>query len=391
VTTGSGVQLFANGVASKLTFTGAGAVGPQSLYSTDPSKDTIGTIMVATPTGTATDLLGPSGAQSGTIKALGELRDTTLVQAQNQLDDLAAGVASALGTTTVTGTASAGTYSFDLSQLQAGNTLTLNYTDAAGKAQSITLVKVGSASSLPVDPTAVPGASGKVVGIDFSGGLSGALTQIQAALGSDFDASLSGSTLQVAADPAAGATLTGLSGRVTATALQGQGTALPLFVDTGGGPYTGSLDGGGQRTGFAARITVNGAIAADPALLVKYTASTLSGDQTRPAALRDALASGNLVWHADTGIGTAADPYTGSAADFAAQILNRQGGAAAQASSVAAGQQVVVNTLQDSMNATSGVNIDAEMEKLIQLQLSYSANARVMTTVNQMIQSLLQT
>ena len=390
ITTTSGIQLLANGAASQLTFSGTANVGPQSLYDPDPAKDTIGTITVRTPTGSTSDLLAPGGAQSGTIKALAELRDQTLVQAQGQLDDLAAGMASALSSTTITDTDGSDGYTIDLSRLQAGNTLTVDYTDGSGKAQSLTFVKVGSAASLPVDPSQVPGVAGKVVGIDFSGGPSGALTQIQAALGADFDATLSGTTLQVAADPAGSATMNGLSARVTVTALQGQGTALPLFVDTNNALYTGSLDGGGQRTGFAARIAVNATVAADPSLLSKYTSTTLSGDGARPAALRDALNSAALAWHPDTGIGTAGSPYTGSAADFAAQILNVQGGAAAQAASVASGQQVVVNTLQDSMNATSGVNLDEQMQKLIQLQLAYSSNARVMTTVNQMIQSLLE-
>jgi flagellar hook-associated protein 1 FlgK len=390
LTTNSGIQLLANGVASKLVFSGGGNVGPHSLYNSDPSKDTIGTIMVTTPAGGKTDLLGSSGAQSGTIKALADLRDNTLVQAQTQLDDLAAGIASALSSTTVSDTDGSDGYTADLSKLQAGNTLTVNYTDGFGAAQSVTLVRVDSAASLPVDPTEVPGATGKVIGVDFSGGLPGVLSQIQGALGGDFDASLSGSTLTVAAAPAGSATVTGLSSRFSVTALQGQGTAMPLFVESGGTPYTGNLDGDGQRVGFAQRITVNSAVASAPSLLVKYSSSTLSGDASRPAALRDALDNSDLTWHPDTGIGTTSDPYAGSPANFAAQILNRQGGAAAQAASIASGQQIVVNTLQDSMNKTSGVNLDDQMEKLIQLQLAYSSNARVLTTVNQMIQSLLQ-
>jgi flagellar hook-associated protein 1 FlgK len=390
LTTNTGIQLLANGVASKLTFTGTGNVGAQSFYNTDPSKNTIGTIVVATPTGGSIDLLGPSGAQSGQIKALGDLRDTALVQAQSQLDDLAAGMATALNSTNVSDTDGSDGYNFDLSQLQPGNTLTVNYTDAGGAAQSVTLVRVNSADSLPVDGSEVPGAAGKVVGIDFSGGMAGVLSQIQGALGSNFDATLTGSTLSVAAAPAGTATMRGLSAEVSATAVQGQGTALPLFVEQNNAPYTGSLDGIGQRSGFAARIAVNGAIIADPTLLVKSTPTTLSGDGTRPAALRDALSNAATAWHSDSGIGTAAAPYTGSAGQFAAQIINVQAGAAANAASVASGQQVVVNTLQDSMNSTSGVNLDEQMQKLIQLQLAYSSNARVMTTVNQMIQSLLQ-
>ena len=42
------------------------------------------------------------------------------------------------------------------------------------------------------------------------------------------------------------------------------------------------------------------------------------------------------------------------------------------------------------MNATSGVNIDQEMANLISLQTAYGANARVMTAVRDMIDTLMK-
>jgi len=52
---------------------------------------------------------------------------------------------------------------------------------------------------------------------------------------------------------------------------------------------------------------------------------------------------------------------------------------------------VVVNSLQARFNDTSAVNIDNEMARLITLQTTYGANARVMSTVKQMLDALLQT
>jgi len=46
--------------------------------------------------------------------------------------------------------------------------------------------------------------------------------------------------------------------------------------------------------------------------------------------------------------------------------------------------------LQQRFNDQSGVNIDTEMSNLIALQNAYSANARVMSTVQQMMSILLQ-
>ena len=42
------------------------------------------------------------------------------------------------------------------------------------------------------------------------------------------------------------------------------------------------------------------------------------------------------------------------------------------------------------MNSSSGVNIDEEMSNLITLQTAYGANARVMTAVRDMIDTLMK-
>ena len=60
------------------------------------------------------------------------------------------------------------------------------------------------------------------------------------------------------------------------------------------------------------------------------------------------------------------------------------------AQQLAQGQDVVVNTLQQKFNSTSGVNIDAEMSSLIALQNTYAANAHVMSVVQTMMQTLMQ-
>ena len=72
------------------------------------------------------------------------------------------------------------------------------------------------------------------------------------------------------------------------------------------------------------------------------------------------------------------------------QFTSAQGAAADAAAQLADGQDVVLNTLQEKMSSTSGVNIDEEMAHLLLLQNSYSANARVMSTVNEMYKTLMQ-
>ncbi len=51
---------------------------------------------------------------------------------------------------------------------------------------------------------------------------------------------------------------------------------------------------------------------------------------------------------------------------------------------------MVVNSLQQRFNDESGVNIDQEMSNLLTLQNAYAANARVLTTIKDMFDTLMQ-
>ena len=72
------------------------------------------------------------------------------------------------------------------------------------------------------------------------------------------------------------------------------------------------------------------------------------------------------------------------------QFLSQQSNASATATQLQQGQAVVVSTLQQKFNSTSGVSIDTEMANLIALQNSYAANAHVMSVVQSMMNTLLQ-
>ena len=72
------------------------------------------------------------------------------------------------------------------------------------------------------------------------------------------------------------------------------------------------------------------------------------------------------------------------------QFLSQQSNASATATQLQKGQAVVVSTLQQKFNSTSGVSIDTEMANLIALQNSYAANAHVMSVVQSMMTTLLQ-
>jgi flagellar hook-associated protein 1 FlgK len=70
-------------------------------------------------------------------------------------------------------------------------------------------------------------------------------------------------------------------------------------------------------------------------------------------------------------------------------MLSQQGEAADSASRLKDGQTVVYNSLKARFDDISGVNVDQEMANLLSLQTAYAANARVATTVKEMLQALM--
>jgi len=395
--TNSGVQLVGT-QASKLAFDAQGTMTPTAQWNADPSKSGVGTVLLTTPNGNSVDLIANNSIRSGTIAAYVQMRDQDLVQAQNQLDAMAAGLASSLSDTTTDGTAvSSGLqngYDVDIGGLSDGNSVTIKYTDSLTSTQhTLTLVRVDDPDALPLTDAATTTPNDKVVGLDFSGNMASVLTQINNAIANTgmVASNPSGTTLRILDDgPGNIVDVNSVSTTETATSLTAGGAELPFFTD-GSQLYTGAISAiGPQSLGFAARITVNGALASDPSNLVAYQTNTAAGDSTRPDFIYQQLTATSLTFAPNTGIGTAAAPFSGTMDTFLRQLISQQGQAATTANNLKQGQDVVLNTLQQRFNDTSSVNIDQEMGNLLALQNAYGANARVLTTVNEMFSVLMQ-
>jgi flagellar hook-associated protein 1 FlgK len=165
-----------------------------------------------------------------------------------------------------------------------------------------------------------------------------------------------------------------------------------LFTD-GGAPYTGIIGSAGtQRTGFSGRISVNNALMADPSRLVVYQTApqTPAGDATRPSFMLDQLTNAQYDFSRSTGVGGTSAPFHGTLTAFTSQVVSQQSQAALGAANLKQGQDLVVSALQQRFTDTSGVNVDTEMARLLTLQSAYGANARVMTAIKQMLDTLLQ-
>jgi flagellar hook-associated protein 1 FlgK len=398
VFTNTGIQLVGNQAAT-LSFDAQGSMTATSHWSADPTQRTVGTIVLKGPNGGDIDMIANNAIRSGQIAAYIEMRDHVLPQAQAQLDEIAAGLSRALSDSTTSGTpqtvgAQSG-FDIDIGSLIAGNTVKISYTDnTSGTQRTLTLMRVDDPSALPLSNSTTPDPNDKVVGINFSGGMSSIISQINAAIGGGSlqFSNPTGTTLRVLDDGSANNfDVNAVSATQTATSLTAGGAALPFFTDANV-PYSGAINSyASQSVGFAGRITVNANLLADPSRLVVYQTSPLTavGDSTRPDFIFDQLNNGMLDFSPQSGIGTTAVPFSGTLPGFMRQVISQQGEAADAANNLKQGQDVVFNSLQQRFNSSAGVNIDEEMANLLTLQNSYAANARVLSTVKSMIESLL--
>jgi flagellar hook-associated protein 1 FlgK len=399
VYTSNGVELVGT-QASTLTFNSQGTLNANSQWSSNPATSSAGTLTIKLANGATLDMIANNSISSGQIAADLTLRDKTLVQAQTQVDQMAASISSALSDKTTAGTAASATlppragFDLDLSNVLPGNTVNLTYTDAATNTQhNVTIVRVDDPAALPLSNTG-SAPNSQVIGVNFTGGMASVVSQLNTALGA---ANLqfsnpSGSTLRVLDSGTGATTVNTASVTTTASSLANGNTQLPLFTDASS-LYTGAITStGSQLTGYAGRITVNAAVLADPSKLTVYNTSpaTPAGDTARSDFLYSQLTSGTFTYSPKTGLGSTASPFKGTLTSYMQQFLSVQANASTSATQLQQGQNVVVSALQQKMNSTSGVNIDTEMANLISLQNSYAANAHVMSVVQTMMTSLLQ-
>ena len=399
VVTGSGTQIFDGRPAVTFGFDEHSGLGADDQWSSDPTQRGVGTITMTASSGGVMDAIANKTFRSGEIAALVEMRDKTLVQSQAQLDEIAAQMSRALSDREIAGTAvtagAATGFDVDLAGLQSGNTVTLDYAvTPGGQTQRFTFVRVESAASLPLPASASGDANNRVIGIDFSGGPASVAAQMQAAIGGGFTVSNTGSVLRIVDDGAAGTRdVKALTARPTATTLSSAGGSaeLPFFVDgASSAAYTGSYEGGSQAVGFAGRISVNPALIADRSKLVTFDTTTAQGDVTRPQLMLDRLTQSQRALTNRTGLDGSTATTTSTVSSLVQRVVSSQGQAVETAQRLDEGQQVALAAVQSRFQETSQVNVDQEMATLIELQTAYAANARIISTVKEMMDVLMR-
>jgi len=167
------------------------------------------------------------------------------------------------------------------------------------------------------------------------------------------------------------------------TLRDGLDTLASSLITQVNGIYSGGYDlnGGTGATLFtgtdASTISVNSAVQTDASLVQAAGVPGATGDNTVALALSQ-LGAQNIA---------ALGNKTFSGA-FAAQV-GSFGFALSNANSEAANQGSVSTMLQNQRDSVSGVSIEEEMANLITFQQAYAASSKIITTVDQMLQTVI--
>jgi flagellar hook-associated protein 1 FlgK len=156
--------------------------------------------------------------------------------------------------------------------------------------------------------------------------------------------------------PAAGTLVNGLAGQI--------GINAAIDPNVGGDP-TLLRDGGANGAAYVANTT-GGASYAD--LLIAY------GDRLDQPMSFDAAAGIS----ANVGV-----------AGYAASAIGWFEGVRQQASAAADAKEALANRTSEALSNATGVNVDTEMSLLLDLEHTYQASARILTSVNQMLDALM--
>ena len=378
--------------ATQFQFEPVGNLSASSLYNIVDADNGVGTIIATTPSGLKMDVVDQNIIRSGRISSLVDLRDERLVQVQAQLDEIAGSVAQALNgveTDGVAATVGAATgFDLDATDIQPGNALEFTYTES-GVTKTVRVLRVDDASKLPMDYAGPDGE--RVLGLDFSGGVAAVAAALDTALGAGITVSNpAGSTLRLLDDGAVGATdIASASTWSNVTGGQDAGLALSLFVDTGNRDFTNSLDGNTQKLGFAGRISVNTDILTDNTLFVQHTTGGSLGDSARIDFLVDRLENSSFSPDRQQAEGLGSFQLSGSVHGLITQTLNFQGNQIASANVNLNTREIALEAVETRIAAQYGVDVDQEMARLMELQNAFSANARVISVAQELMDALM--
>jgi flagellar hook-associated protein 1 len=296
---------------------------------------------------------------SGQMKALLAVRDTDVAGYQSQLDSLAQGIAdstNALHQRGVDASGNPGQALFTYRPGTAAATLAVNPTVAAdpglvAASASPNSPGDGSVAGLIADLQNAKSYSAGVLGTDIVGGM-------------DLTSNSTARLMTVATDTATPQTYTfsGSGNSLTLTGADGSRQTITVSDMAAGSQQTLNFD----QLGIKLTVSTGAATKAGADFVTDFSAA---GHNTIVAA--------SLFTPAQT----TSDYYSG--------LVGKLGTASSQATEMSQNQQLVVNQLTSQVQQTSGVSLDEEATDMVRFQHAYQAAARVITTMDEMLNTLI--
>ena len=298
--------------------------------------------------------------QSGQMKALLAVRDQDLAGYSTQLDTLAQGIADSTNTLQERGIDANGNAGQALFTYYPGNvaaTLGINPAIAANPqlvaaAGAANTPGDGSVAGLIADLQNAKSYSAGVAGTDIVGGMN-LTTNTTARL------------LTVATDTAVAQKYTFSSSgpnSLTLTGADGSNQTITLSDMATGSTQTLNFD----QLGIKLTVSTGGALKSGADLITDLT-----------TAGHDALVAATLYTPSQT------------VTDFYAGLVGKIGTASSQATEMAGNQQLVVDQVTSQVSQVSGVSLDEEATDMIKFQHAYQASARVITAMDEMLNTLI--
>ncbi len=296
---------------------------------------------------------------SGELKSLLQVRDVDLAGYRESLDSLAKGIADATNALHQRGVDANGNAGLPLFTYFAGAesaSLAVNQTVAA----DTRLIAAAAAPNTPGD--------GSVAGLIAD------LRNARSYVSGDPSTNVLGGM-----DLATGTTarlMTISAGAATAQTwtFSGAGSSLTL---------TGA-DGSSQTINVADMLSGDTKVLNFDQLGIQLRVSASGGAKTGADLVADLTAAG----HNSLQVSSLYAPAQ-TTSDFYAGLVGRIGSASAQSIEMAANQQLVVDHLQQRVEEVSGVSLDEEATDMVRFQHAYQAAARVITTMDEMLNTLI--
>jgi flagellar hook-associated protein 1 FlgK len=299
-------------------------------------------------------------AGAGQLKALLDVRDTDLAGYQTQLNSLAAAVADSTNALHERGVDSNGNPGQAIFTYYAGNaagTLAVNPAIAANPQ----LIAAAAAPNAPGD--------GSVAGL--IGDLANARSYSNGIPGTDV---VGGTDLT-----------TGTTARLATVDVGSARAQTYTFSSTGPNSLTLTGADGSNQT-----ITVTDMLPGDTQVLnfdqlgIKLTVGAGAAAKSGADIATDLTTTGH-----NNVVATSLYTPPQTTTEYYAGLVGNLGAASSQASEMAQNQQLVVAQLTSQVSEQSGVSLDEEATNMLQFQHAYQAAARVITTMDQMLDTLI--